>query len=146
MADFSGLAYPILTTPKGYFPVTKGTDLIKGDLLCLLLTKPGERVMMPSFGTPLHKLLFDPNDSILADRAKQMIIDSIKKWEPRVTIKAIEVSTAVDRDFLNKNDDYTEMEHVLGIRIMFVDPQDIQSVQELVLQVPLNGATNANNF
>ena len=52
MADFAGMGYPIVTNPKGYFPVTKGVDLIKGDLLCLLLTNPGERVMMPQFGTP----------------------------------------------------------------------------------------------
>lgn len=146
MADFSGMVYPILTTPKGYFPVTKGTDLIKGDLLCLLLTKPGERIMVPSFGTPLHTLLFDPNDAILAERAKQMIAQSIAKWEPRITIKAINVMTGVDADFLNAEDDLSEKEHILGIQIMFVDPQDIQSVQELVLQVPLNGATNGNNF
>jgi phage baseplate assembly protein W len=145
MADFSGMVYPIVPSPKGYFPVTKGVNLIKGDLLQLLLTDPGSRVMMPQFGTPLKRLLFEPNDASLAERARLMIIDSIKRWEPRIVVKAIEVYPGVDSDFLNKDDDLTNREHVLGIRIMFVDPQDIQEVQELVLQVPLNGGQNANS-
>jgi uncharacterized protein len=147
MAEFSGMVYPIIKTPKGYFPVTTGVDLIKGDLLILLLTNPGERVMIPQFGTPLRTLLFDPNDAFLAEKAKQMIIDSIKKWEPRIVIDAIEIHTGADfQDSLNSNDDLTNVDHVLGIRIVFRDPQDIREVQELVLQVPLQGAsTNANN-
>src|SRR4051812_10385094 len=102
MADFSGMGYPILSdNPQGYFPVTQGVDLIKGDLLCLLLTNPGERVMMPAFGTPLRTLLFEPNDALLAERAKQMIMDSIRRWEPRVVIRAIDVLAGVDDDFLD---------------------------------------------
>jgi phage baseplate assembly protein W len=145
MADFSGMAYPIMKTAKGYFPVITGVDLIKGDLLQLLLTNPGERCMMPNFGTPLRDLMFDPNDTLLGDRARQMIINSIKTFEPRIVIDAIEVMTNVDKEFLHKDDDLTNREHVLGIRIIFRDPQDIQEVQELVLQVPLQGAANNAN-
>lgn len=137
MGIFSGMSYPIVKTAKGYFPVTTGTNLIKGDLLQLLLTSPGERLMMPQYGTPLRTLLFDPNDTLLADRARQMIIDSITTFEPRVVIDAIEVLSGVDNDFLSTEDDGTNNEQVLGIRIVFRDPQDIQEVQELVLQVPL---------
>lgn len=145
MAVFSGMGYPIVATPKGYFPVTQGVDLIKGDLLQLLLTNPGERVMMPQFGTPLNRLLFEQNDSVLAEQARQMIADSISRWEPRIVVQAINVSVGVDADYLDKDDDLTNREHVLGIQIVFVDPQDIQSVQQLVLQVPLHGDQNANS-
>jgi phage baseplate assembly protein W len=113
--------------------------------LQLLLTNPGERVMMPQYGTPLRTLLFDPNDSFLADKARQMIVNSIKTFEPRIVVDAIDVFNGAEDSFLNANDDGTNREHVLGIKIVFRDPQDIREVQELVLQVPLQGGNNANS-
>lgn len=148
MPTYSGMGYPIVDTPQGYFPVTNDVDLIKGDLLMLLLTNPGERVMMPQFGTPLRTLMFDPNDSFLADKARDMIINAIATWEPRVVINAINVSTGISpsqRGFLNPSDDFSQAGSILGIQILFVFPNDIRNVQELVLQVPLQGGTNANN-
>lgn len=142
MVTYSGIGYPIVSSPKGYFPVTTDVDLIKGDLLILLLTNPGERVMMPQFGTPLRTLLFDPNDSFLAEKAKEMIINSISQWEPRVKIDEVNVSAGINssnRGFLNPEDDLTQANNILAIQILFTYPSDIRSVQELVLQVPLQG-------
>jgi phage baseplate assembly protein W len=134
---FLGAPYPIESTPKGYLPTITGLETMKADLLQLLLTYPGERVMLPGFGTPLRDLIFEPNDVILEDRAREMIIDSIKRWEPRIAVDAIEVSSKVDADFLADEDNYDEQEKVLGIRILFKDPQNITKVDELVLEVPL---------
>ncbi len=148
MANFSGMGYPIVPSPKGYFPVTTDVDLIKGDILQLLLTNPGERVMMPQFGTPLRTLLFDPNDSFLSEKAKSMIISSLATWEPRVVIEAINVSngiTQANKGVLNPLDDLNQTNNTLLIQIVFRDPNDIKSVQELVLQVPLGGSKNGNN-
>jgi phage baseplate assembly protein W len=107
--------------------------------LVLLLTNPGERVMEPNFGTPLRELLFDPNDLTLRIKAKNMIINSIKKWEPRIAVQNVEVSSIVDKNSLNKEDNRQDLEHILFIRIIFVDPQNIKEVQELTLEVPLGG-------
>lgn len=134
---FLGAPYPLESTPKGYLPTIYGLDTIKADLLQLLLTYPGERVMLPGFGTALRDLLFEPNDVILEDRAREMIIDSIRRWEPRIAVDVIEVTSKVDADFLADDDDYSEREKVLGIRILFKDPQNITKVDELVLEVPL---------
>lgn len=137
MFKFMGSPYPLLSTPKGYLPTVYGLETIKADLLQLLMTYPGERVMLPSFGTRLKDLVFEQNDTILQDKARNMIIDAINQWEPRITVDAIEVSSSVSRDFLDSADDYSEIDKVLGIRILFKDPQDITTVQELVLEVPL---------
>ena len=96
--------------------------------------------MQPAFGTPLRTLLFEPNDATTALAAKNMIINSIKRWEPRIAIQNIEVSTIVDKTSLNPTDDLSEIDHILFIRIIFVDPQNIKSVQELTLEVPLGVA------
>lgn len=139
MRIFLGVPYPVRKSPQGFFYSQGGIDQIKSDMLCLLLTNPGERVMNPTFGTPLRKLIFEPNDKGLQTKARNMIINSIKKWEPRIAVKNIEVKSAVDKKSLNKADDRTEEEHILFIRIIFVDPQNIKEIQELTLEVPLAG-------
>jgi len=53
--------------------------------------------MLPDFGTPLKRLIFEQNDAATAESARQMIIDSIRKWEPRVVITDVEVSTTAER-------------------------------------------------
>lgn len=140
MKIFQGVPYPVKKTPKGFLYTQSGTNQIKSDMLVLLLTNPGERVMNPTFGTPLRKLIFEPNDAGLQKVAKNMIINSIKKWEPRVAIQNITVTSKVDKTSLSKDDNRQEVDHILFIRIIFVDPQNIKEVQELTLEVPLGGA------
>lgn len=139
MKRFLGFPYPIEKTPRGYFYSQDEIDQIKSDLLILLLTNPGERVMNPSYGTPLKKLIFEPNDPRLRDEARNLIINSIKRWEPRIALRQVEVLSRVEGNSLDSNDDKTELAHILAIRIIFVDPKNIKEVQELSLEVPLGG-------
>lgn len=139
MRNFLGIPYPIRKTPHGFLYPQGGIDQVKSDMLILLLTNPGERVMEPTYGTPLRTLLFEPNDLTLQIRARNMIIASIQKWEPRIKIDDIQVSS-VDETILNIADDKSELESILFIRILFRDPQNIKEVQELTLEVPLAGA------
>jgi phage baseplate assembly protein W len=139
MRLFLGVPYPIVKNPRGFLYSQDGIDQIKSDMLVLLLTNPGERVMNPNFGTPLRRLIFEPNDPALRLEAKNMIINSINRWEPRIAVENIEVESKIDNNSLNKSDDKQELEHILFIRIIFVDPQNIKEVQELLLEVPLGG-------
>lgn len=136
---FLGIPYPVKKNPRGFFYSQGGVDQIKSDMLILLLTNPGERVMNPSYGTPLRRLFFEPNDETIKEQAKAMIANSIKQWEPRIAIQQIEVLSGVDENSLDINDDKTELDHILFIRIIFFDPENIQEVQELTLEVPLSG-------
>jgi phage baseplate assembly protein W len=137
MTNFEGLPYPTKRTPRGYWYPQTGVSQIKSDLLCLLLTNPGERVMIPEFGTPLKKLLFEQNDITLQSQARSVISSAIAKWEPRIAIKNIEVTSQIDSASLNNDDDGSEAEHILSVRIIFVDPQNIKEIQQLVLEIPL---------
>lgn len=138
MANFLGVPYPITKTPLGFLYSQNGINQIKSDLLTLLLTNPGERVMNPNFGTPLRSLLFEPNDVTLQFQAKNMIIQSIKRWEPRIAIQQINVSSNISSTTLNSNDDQSQKLNILFIQIIFVDPENIKEVQELTLEVPLS--------
>lgn len=138
MGMIIGTPYPIRRHPRGYLHGQEGTNQIRSCLLSLLMTEPGERVMLPEYGTPLRQLLFDPNDTTIAFKAKQVIKDSISRWEPRITVQSLEV-TAPDPASLDVADDMTETGSMLFIRIIFVDPQNISDVQELKMELPLGG-------
>lgn len=93
--------------------------------------------MLPTFGTPLREVLFDQNDEILAEKVKQMIITSIKKWEPRIVINGIDISSNYEDE-----EDTNSSEHVLYVKIIFSDPESISEIQELSLELPLSTGNN----
>ena len=132
-----GAPYPIVKHPRGFLHTQSGIDQVKSDLIVLLLTNPGERPMLPEYGTPLKTLMFEPNDSIIIQQAKDMIAASIRMWEPRVTISDITITAGLPDDDLNPQDTLDEKEHILGIVISFFDPNKINEVQQLKLEVPL---------
>jgi phage baseplate assembly protein W len=139
MADkFIGLQYPLVKTNRGLLAQKKGVDQIKADLLQLLLTNPGERVMLPEYGTPLRELFFDPNDIELEVRGKSMVAKAVATWEPRIVVENIVVSSSIDSSSLHPDDTMHERESILSIKIEFVDPEDITEIQALVLQVPIS--------
>ena len=127
MANFLGAPYPITKQPLGLLYTQSGVAQIKSDLLILLYSNFGERVMLPQFGIALKSLFFEQNDEIIKIQAREIIAAAIEQWEPRVVISDILIVTSK-----------LESEgHILGIVINFFDPEDINSVQELTLEVPL---------
>lgn len=54
--------------------VLTGKDLVIEDLMNHIMTRKGERVMMPTFGSIIHDLIFEP----LTSEVKIMIEDDIK--------------------------------------------------------------------
>lgn len=139
--QFLGAPYPIVKHPLGLLRTQRGVNQVKSDLMVLLLTEPGERVMLPEFGTPLKKYIFEQSDSIIVDRIKETVANSIRTWEPRIAVSAIEVTNSRDsmESSLNVGDSMEDLDHVLLIRILFSDFDNIQQVQELKLEVPLGG-------
>lgn len=79
--------------------VTKKTEqaAISQSLKNLILTKNYERPFHPEIGCQLHSLLFELNwDPINEFIFKQTIIDVINKFEPRIVIIDINVTSDVD--------------------------------------------------
>lgn len=136
---FIGIPYPIEKDAGGLLHKQSGVDQIKSDLLVLLLTNPGERCMLPTYGTNLRALIFEPNDITLQNQAINLISQSIRAWEPRVVIEQIQVQSGASKADLNKFDDLSTADNILLIKIRFFDPENIQQVEELSLEVPLTG-------
>ena len=136
--SFIGAPYPIVENSKGFLASQSGINQVKSDLLCLLLTNPGERVKLPSFGTPLKELVFEQNDIIVAEKAREMIASSIRMWEPRITVEQINIQNGPGNIVLSGEDLGQDVDHILSIQILFFDPESIQDVQELVFELPLS--------
>ena len=144
MIKFLGMPYPIQQHARGYFHVQFGLEQIKSDLLTLVLTNRGERVMLPTFGVSLRDFIFELNDDILVQEIRQRLIDQINLWEPRVVIENISITPMPGEDEYGDDLDPTQTtedrHYILLIRIEFLDPENIREVQELVLEIPVGGA------
>lgn len=138
--DLLAAPFPIVKNPRGLLAPVSGLSGIKGDLIQLILTNPGERVMLPTFGTPLRNLLFEPNTEILVERVKQAINNSIQTWEPRIVVNSIDVETTAINSSLASNDPKQNMENFLSIKISFSTFNNVDVVENLVLQVPIGEA------
>lgn len=139
MKIYKGINYPVRKDPRGYFYSSDGISQLRSGILILLLTNFGERVMQPDYGTNLRNLMFDPNDPRLQIEAQTLITNAINKWEPRISVRDIQVSSGGDFNTLNNLDDQSEIENILSIKIDFVDPQSIKQVESITLKIPLGG-------
>lgn len=136
-----GAPYPILKHPRGLLHTAKGYNVIKSDLLSLLLTNPGERVMLPEYGTPLATIIFEPNDTEVIEQVREMIINSIRMWEPRIVVQNLNIEVTNSptniESSLHQDDTQDDLPHILMIRIEFSDFDNISQINELKLEVPL---------
>jgi phage baseplate assembly protein W len=76
-------------------PVTKDVtkklneNAIAASIRNLLLTSHYERLFNPDIGSNLKKLLFEPIDNVTTSIIQDMIFETIKNYEPRVTIEEV---------------------------------------------------------
>ena len=77
------------TFEQSYF--TK--DQVKSNIKNLLLTKRGERILQPEFGSGLQELLFEPNVDDLEGRIEDTINESLEQWLPYVTAEEIDIES-----------------------------------------------------
>jgi len=68
----------------------RDVELVKLDLLNHLFTQKGTRVMMPSFGTIIPELVFEPLDSDTLDELHSEV-KSVLDYDPRVEILKLAV-------------------------------------------------------
>jgi phage baseplate assembly protein W len=86
-----GPSYPLRHGPYGFFETRTDEELIQGNILQILGTRRGERVMLPLFGSRIRELIHEPLDNITLQLMKVEVIDAIKMWEPRIILKRAEL-------------------------------------------------------
>ena len=87
-----GITLPIQRGEDGYFRQSfKTFDQVRSNLKNLLLTKKGERILQPEFGSGLHDLLFNPATEKFEEDLETTINDAVAKWLPYVIVEDINI-------------------------------------------------------
>lgn len=95
-SKFFGFNIPIFNG-KTILPFQTDERLIKNDILQLLLTSPGERIMRSNFGCDIRPSLFESNTEKNRRYIKRQIYEAITTYEKRVSIKESDISVTTDK-------------------------------------------------
>ena len=80
-------------TQPGYEHLTEIEDVVRQNLKMILLTMPGERVMMPEFGVGIQELLFENiDDKITLGEYRSRINKQVAEYLPFVEIETLTFS------------------------------------------------------
>jgi phage baseplate assembly protein W len=101
MPSFYGYNAPFLGGNQKVMSQQVDERLIRNDLLQLLLTAPGERVMRPTFGTPIRNFVFQPLTATDISQLKDAIDEAVQTWEPRVNLTSILLEMTPDDNALD---------------------------------------------
>lgn len=72
--------FPFGVREAGRISASGGDDAIRGKIIQVLFTAPGERVNLPEFGCGIFNLVFEPNDSVLAAAMEFTIGQALTRW------------------------------------------------------------------
>lgn len=108
---------PILPMDNGFpnaeewnFNTSTNLDVLKSSVKMLLITTKGERIMQPTYGTMLRRIVFEPSTDSITTLIQQEITEALIQFEPRVALENISVKKAdrggknvvVNANFLSK--------------------------------------------
>lgn len=87
------IGWPLLAVPddNGELDYPTLADSVRQSIQIILSTRPGEQLMRPSFGGGLESLLSEPNTLTTRARIRDLIVESLQRWEPRVDVDAVAV-------------------------------------------------------
>lgn len=98
---YININYPFKDSRTGFFLdlTSESNQAIKADLLHLILTRKGQRLYNPDFGTDLLKFIFEPEDGMTLGAIKQEITTVVKKYLPKLQIKEIVVEESAESEY-----------------------------------------------
>jgi len=81
---------------NGYGLTKSLKEVVKQNYKMLLLTNPGERIMIPEFGAGLYKFLFENFTPELSGKIESRVREQTKKYMPFVKIRNFSVQEGSD--------------------------------------------------
>jgi len=105
---------PLYLDANGGFSLhTNFRDLIRQNFKNLLLTSPGERIMMPDFGVGLMSFIFEQETSVLKSRLDSKIREQVKKYIPAISIITTNIISNRENPELSPNSLYVGIKYAI---------------------------------
>ena len=99
-----GLTLPLQMTTNTFNQTYDNLVQLQSNVKNLLLTQKGERLAQPTFGSDLHKIVFEPNDGELEEKISNAIESAISQWLPQLTVEKIDIDATADMKDKNQVD------------------------------------------
>lgn len=98
--DFRGTGwrFPIRPGAGGSLGYISLDDNVAQSVELLLRTVAGERLMRPEFGTTAPNLVFDADSEQNLFQLEQVLLDTVRRWEPRVEVDSVRAARDSARD------------------------------------------------
>ncbi len=100
-----------MVNESGRISATGGDEAIRGKIIQVLFTAPGERVNLPEFGCGLFNLVFEPNNAILAAAMEFTVGQALTRW--------------LGDDILVEGIDVDSSEETVTIEIVYTKKEDL---------------------
>lgn len=112
----SGIIFPIELNSEGRPTVHNDMDLVISSVKNILYWVKRTRFFNQSFGSRVHEIIEEPDDSVTKSLLRQFIVDAITDWDKRVDISHSDVEITSNRD--------GKVKAILKIRIRNTDIED----------------------
>ena len=122
-SKYINIRYPFQNSVNGFFIELNSVDAdaIKSDLLHLILTRKGQRLYKPDFGTDLLRFIFEPEDGLTLSKIKEEIHSTVKKYLPKLQINNIIVEQS------------EESEHAAVVRLDYTIIDEVFTTNDFVI-------------
>lgn len=94
----TGFVFPFAVSPGGAIaPTGDGEADLRGKIVQVLFTAPGERVNQPTFGCGIHNLVFDANTPVLASAVEFTAGEALTRWlGEQIVVERVDVDITGD--------------------------------------------------
>lgn len=101
---------PILPRDSGFpnasqweFNTNYDLYVLESSVKMLLLTAKGDRIMEPTYGTNIRKLLFEANIRDIQSLIQEEVITAFALWEPRVALRSLSIDSDPNNRMVSLN-------------------------------------------
>lgn len=92
--NMTSFGFPFSVNEAGRINATGGDEALRGKIIQVLFTAPGERVNLPEFGCGLFNLVFEPNSLILAAAMEFTVGQALTRWlGNEILVSGVDISS-----------------------------------------------------